>query len=247
MLTAGVLDFFDGFVARALKVGGDLGKQLDSLADMVTFGALPGVMIFQFISIAHGNYYTPITERPWSELLVELTGLVYTIFAAMRLAKFNIDTNQSDSFIGIPSPAAAFFVGAFPLVMQEQYLINMYNPLPIDLLNELQMRLYWGPFDKQLIQWLQSPGTWVGISLFLSIMMVAPVTMLNFKFKEFSWAKNKARFIFLGFTVVLLLGTWIPYWHSSVRFYFLDYLVIPLIILAYMLFSIANNFLHKKS
>lgn len=247
MALAAVFDFFDGLAARALGVSGELGKQLDSLADMVTFGALPGVMIFQFISIAHGNYFTPITARPITELGVESLGLVYTLFAALRLAIFNIDTKQSDTFIGVPSPAAALFVAAFPVILTEQYLINMYVPLSESLLNELQNKLYWGATDHQIISLLQNPNTWVAISLFLAGMMVAPVKMLNFKFKNMQWKPNKSRFLFLAVTALLLLLVMIPYWHYSLRFFFLDYLVIPLIILVYILFSLANNLLQKEA
>lgn len=95
IILAAILDFFDGFIARLLKVSGELGKQLDSLADMVTFGVAPG-----FILLALGKSYQVDSPFLYAFLLIP-------IFSAYRLAKFNIDTRQSDQFIGVPTPANA--------------------------------------------------------------------------------------------------------------------------------------------
>ncbi|HYG52710.1 MAG TPA: CDP-alcohol phosphatidyltransferase family protein [Flavobacteriales bacterium] len=118
---AAALDFFDGFLARILKVSGELGKQLDSLADMVSFGVVPGVVIFQWLRYTAGiesllvengiglwglnrlletHYYVP-----WHCYLA----LSIPVFSCYRLAKFNIDTRQSHGFIGLPTPANALF------------------------------------------------------------------------------------------------------------------------------------------
>lgn len=94
---AAIFDFFDGFVARLLKVSSPIGKELDSLADMVTFGVLPAFILFSLQENISGGYL------PYISISVAL-------FSALRLAKFNIDTNQSHGFIGIPTPATAFFV-----------------------------------------------------------------------------------------------------------------------------------------
>lgn len=94
---AAIFDFFDGFAARLLKVSSPIGKELDSLADMVTFGVLPAYILFSLQSNLTASYL------PYISFLVAL-------FSALRLAKFNVDTNQSHGFIGMPTPAAAFFV-----------------------------------------------------------------------------------------------------------------------------------------
>ena len=94
---AAIFDFLDGFVARLLKVSSPIGKELDSLADMVTFGVLPSFILYSMIEKSSNNY--------WPYLAFTLA-----LFSALRLAKFNIDTRQANGFIGMPTPAAAFFV-----------------------------------------------------------------------------------------------------------------------------------------
>jgi CDP-diacylglycerol--serine O-phosphatidyltransferase len=106
---AAIFDFFDGFVARILKVNSEIGKQLDSLADMVTFGVLPALILFSMIESHSGNSYLP-----YSAFLIG-------IFSALRLAKFNIDTRQFDRFIGVPTPANALFISTLPF-LADQFL-----------------------------------------------------------------------------------------------------------------------------
>lgn len=102
MLAAAVFDFCDGFAARALDAYSDLGKELDSLCDCVSFGLLPAVMLFNC-----SNAYMPgCSWTSWTALLI-------SIFSAIRLAKFNVDPRQSSGFIGLPTPACAMLVGAF--------------------------------------------------------------------------------------------------------------------------------------
>ena len=96
-----LFDFFDGFLARMLKVSSAIGKELDSLADLVTFGVLPSTILYQMID---GNLNSPIT----------LLTYILVVFSAIRLAKFNVDTRQTDTFIGLPTPAAAFFISGLP-------------------------------------------------------------------------------------------------------------------------------------
>lgn len=103
---AAMFDFFDGFSARMLKVSSPIGKELDSLADMVTFGVLPSVILFKMIATAPSSY-------------IGYGVFVLALFSALRLAKFNIDTKQSTSFIGIPTPAAAFFVSGLPFWLNQ--------------------------------------------------------------------------------------------------------------------------------
>ena len=111
VVVALLADFLDGFVARALKVSSSLGKELDSLADAVTFGVLPGMVVFQLLS----NYsYTGSLG-----LYLPYAGFVFPVLAVLRLAKFNIDTSQTYYFKGIPTPAATAFVIALPFVQEE--------------------------------------------------------------------------------------------------------------------------------
>ena len=107
-----ILDFFDGFAARLLKVNSELGKQLDSMADMVTFGVAPGLILFHLIL---GEIDT--TGLSYNKVFsIASIGFLIPIFSAIRLAKFNIDTRQTTSFIGLPTPAAAIFIASFPII-----------------------------------------------------------------------------------------------------------------------------------
>ena len=104
------LDFFDGFFARLFKVSSPLGLQLDSLADMVTSGLVPGFVMFMMLSTSQHE----ITSCPYFPYL----GFIVTLGSCYRLANFNIDTRQTDSFIGLPTPANALFILSLPLVLQ---------------------------------------------------------------------------------------------------------------------------------
>lgn len=102
---AAFFDFMDGFIARALGAFSEIGKQLDSLADMVTFGLLPSIIVFALIQQNTVNYFIPYIA------------FLIAIFSALRLAKFNIDVRQTTSFIGLPTPANALFISSFPLII----------------------------------------------------------------------------------------------------------------------------------
>jgi CDP-diacylglycerol--serine O-phosphatidyltransferase len=106
-------DFFDGFLARKLNVASALGLQLDSLADMVTSGLVPGLIMFQLISQSLTG------SEPYVDLLPYM-GLLITLGSAYRLANFNISTEQKNYFIGLPTPANALLVLSFPLILEYQ-------------------------------------------------------------------------------------------------------------------------------
>ncbi|MCU0326078.1 MAG: CDP-diacylglycerol--serine O-phosphatidyltransferase [Spirosomaceae bacterium] len=166
---AGVLDFLDGFVARAMNSSSPIGKELDSLADMVTFGALPAFMVlklFLMSDASFGNdYYKYIP-------------LILAIFSALRLAKFNVDTRQSDSFIGVPTPANALVVASFPLILE-------YHP--------------------DYAHFILNPVNLIAYSLIMSFLLIAELPLLAFKFKSFAWADNQIKYVFLGISVLLLI------------------------------------------
>lgn len=110
-----VFDFLDGFAARGLKQGSPMGKELDSLADLVTFGVVPGMVMFQLIrfgTILHMDDYSS-----WMLPLLPYAGFLIPLFSGLRLAKFNVDTRQSESFIGLPTLANAIFIMGIPLAL----------------------------------------------------------------------------------------------------------------------------------
>lgn len=184
---AAVLDFLDGFVARLLNVKSEMGKQLDSLADMVTFGVVPGViMYFMLLKSTTGDIGKLFLEQNGAELFPQwlvFSGFLITIFSALRLAKFNIDTRQTDSFIGLPTPANTLFICSLPLMAHFQPYIGEYN----------------------LLHYIHNPWLLLGITILSSYMMVAEIPLLSFKFKSFSWKENKLRYILLVAAFALLI------------------------------------------
>jgi CDP-diacylglycerol--serine O-phosphatidyltransferase len=173
-----IFDFFDGFIARLLKVSGELGKQLDSLADMVTSGVVPGIVMFKLLQsnlIAGSNL-----ELKTDQILgIPLIGLILTLAACYRLASFNLDTRQTESFIGLPTPAMSLFVVSLPL-------IRMYSE--IEFVNELISNNYF-----------LMAVTWI-----LSFLMNADIYLFSLKFKEYSFKNNYIKYIFLLSSVLLI-------------------------------------------
>jgi len=175
LLAALVFDFLDGFAARALKAYSPLGKELDSLADVVTFGVLPGVIFFHLF--LKSNFFILIDNRMLFNML-RYFFFINTICAALRLAKFNIDTRQTNYFLGLPSPANAIFIASLPLiVMHDQFGLKPY------ILNPLIL---------------------IGICILFSVLMISEIPLLAMKFKNFKWSDNKPQFILIGLTVVLI-------------------------------------------
>lgn len=161
-----IMDFFDGFVARLLKVSGELGKQLDSLADVVSFGVAPGF-------IFHG------LAQPYVGEWAQYSFLFIPVFSAIRLAKFNIDTRQSDSFIGVPTPANAMFIASLPLIT-----LNDTYGLSSGIENGWFLLLF---------------------PLLSAYLLVAELPLLALKFKNFGWKGNEARFILIAACVLSVL------------------------------------------
>lgn len=165
---AAVLDFFDGFVARALKAYSDIGKQLDSLADMVSFGVAPG-FIFYTMSLQGCEHGTGFCLIPYLAFLI-------IVFSAVRLANFNIDTRQSDSFIGVPTPANAMLIASMPFIMQENY--------------------------HGLTSFLTNPLFFTIFPLVSAYLLVAELPLLALKFKNFGFKGNEFRFVLIIASVV---------------------------------------------
>ncbi|MBB3696345.1 CDP-diacylglycerol--serine O-phosphatidyltransferase [Flammeovirga yaeyamensis] len=127
ILVGAGFDFFDGFAARMLKVSSPVGKELDSLADMVTFGVLPSVIMYHLLMYVDVHQYLPYLA------------FLLAAFSAIRLANFNVDERQSDGFIGVPTPATAIIIGSLPLIMQwypqyDAYVSNIYVLVGLTLL-----------------------------------------------------------------------------------------------------------------
>lgn len=136
-----ILDFFDGFAARLFNEASELGKQLDSLADVVSFGVLPGFILFKLMG-----------DSGFFPEYVEYSAFAIPLFSALRLAKFNIDTRQAYGFIGLPTPANAVAIGIFPFLMEESTLISGL------ISNSWFLVIYIGLFSYLLISELPLPA-----------------------------------------------------------------------------------------
>ena len=183
ILTALFMDFLDGFVARMLKVSSPIGKELDSLADMVSFGLVPGLILTRMLAESQGLVF-PTMEISTANLWIFL-GLLVTIFSAFRLAKFNLDERQSDAFYGLPTPANTILILALWLV--SSYWTHNWMAGPLNN--------YW---------------VLLGITFFSSYILVADVRLIALKFKDFSLQGNIARFILIGLSIILLASLQIP-------------------------------------
>lgn len=186
IFAACVFDFFDGFAARALKVSSPIGKDLDSLADMVTFGALPGLIMYRTMQHAYvysGVSTEDIVERQEWPMLLPYLALLIPVFSALRLAQFNNDTRQSDRFIGMPTPANALFIASFPFIFPS-------------ILLWLDTRSIDGIFILYILGVL---------SIVLSWLLVAELPLIALKFKNFGWADNKIRYILIISALLLVL------------------------------------------
>lgn len=171
IIISAVFDFFDGLAARALGAHSTIGKDLDSLADDVSFGVAPSLIVFSlFKEMPYPAYMEgTATWFPYSAFLI-------SVFSALRLAKFNNDTRQTTSFIGLPVPANALFWAS---------LVAGYHPI-----------LTGGSVHPL--------GLLVLVCLF-SWLLVSEIPMFSLKFKNLSWKDNKVSFIFLLFCILFLV------------------------------------------
>ena len=173
------LDFFDGFFARVLKVSGELGKQLDSLADMVTSGVVPGIILFVLLGNNQQIPYEIDSEFKFS-MGFPLLGLLITLSACYRLAKFNLDTRQSESFIGLPTPAMSLFIVSLPLVQMHS---------DIDFVKDLIGNNYF----------------LIGITILFSFLMNSEFHLFSLKFKNYGIKENLFKYILILFSIILLI------------------------------------------
>lgn len=239
-----LFDFLDGFMARLLKVPSEMGKQLDSLADMVTFGVAPGVIVFVMMHAFNVSFLGPdqgpipsfiegyigddaaigfvyyqledgliITYLPYLALLIP-------VFALFRLAKFNLDTRQTDSFIGLPTPAMTLFFAVLPLL-----ILNTFQQV---LVGELQ----YDSWQFYAARFILSAKFLIPSILILSVLMVAELPLFALKFKHFKWKENEIRYIFLTLSILMLATLF--FW------------ALPLIIILYLILSLINRRLDKS-
>jgi CDP-diacylglycerol--serine O-phosphatidyltransferase len=166
-----IFDFFDGLASRVLKSFSGIGKDLDSLADMVSFGVLPAVIMYQLL----------LQARQIDNISSYLNFIAFLIpvFSALRLAKFNVDTRQSEHFIGLPTPANAILIASFPLILDHH--------------------------NRYFTPSLQNPYVLSVLIIIMCSLLVIEVPMMSLKFKNRDFNKNIFRYLLLLFSAILIL------------------------------------------
>jgi CDP-diacylglycerol--serine O-phosphatidyltransferase len=162
IVLAAVFDFLDGMLARLLRVHSEIGKQLDSLADMVTFGFLPSYILFQLLEMNDAG-------------ILSFVAFLIAVFSAFRLAKFNIDTRQSEEFIGLPTPANALLIGFL---------------------------FFLG--DIEMLSFLFTTPALLIVSVVFSLLLVAELPMIALKFKNFNFKENVFRYLTIIMAIILV-------------------------------------------
>jgi len=174
-------DYWDGFFARIWKVQSPIGLQLDSLADMVTSGVVPGLVMYKMLGdIQENQSQYNLTEDTYYMGVVPYLGFLITLASCYRLAKFNIDTRQTDSFIGLPTPANALLIMSIPMI-------------------QFHSEFEW------LVDFLSNPYVLVGVTVLSSYLLNAEIPLFSLKVKSFSWEKYKMQVVFLILSLILIV------------------------------------------
>ncbi len=178
---AAIFDFFDGFTARLLKAYSAIGKDLDSLADMISFGFAPATIMYQLQKMAlinEGDFC--FCKLNSVEIILIFSAYLIAVFSGLRLAKFNNDTRQTESFIGLATPANSIFIASLPL------LLHFY------------------PTNTFYADLILNPYTLLAVTIIMSFLLVSELPMFSLKFKNFKLADNAIRYILI-ITVLLLI------------------------------------------
>ncbi|HEX7846138.1 MAG TPA: CDP-alcohol phosphatidyltransferase family protein [Chitinophagaceae bacterium] len=173
---AGVVDFLDGFVARLFKATSAMGKQLDSLADVVSFGVAPGMIIYQFLRLSIAQQEDGLS----ASIIWLVPAFIVPCAAAWRLAKFNIDTEQEYGFKGVPTPAVGLLIASLPLI-------------------------YWNVEENWVREILLNQWFLYAFIAIVSFLMVSNIPILSFKFKDFSVKNNLPKYILVLIAVVAVI------------------------------------------
>lgn len=170
---AAVVDFLDGFVARLFNASSEMGKQLDSLADTVSFGVAPSMIIYQFLRMSYAG-----AEDGVNTSIIFLTpAFILAAAGAYRLARFNLDTSRQHGFKGVPIPAAGLLIASLPLI-------------------------YWNSNNETMINTLTNKWFLYALILFVSLLMVSKLPLLDLKFKNLSLKNNLSKYLLILFSVV---------------------------------------------
>lgn len=188
LMLAAVFDFLDGALARMLRAHSAVGKELDSLADAVTFGVLPGFMMYHWLE--------KLEVSPW---WLPFLAFLIPLFSVYRLAKFNVDTRQTESFLGLPTPANALFFASFLLIESHG--------------------------ESIVLPYISYPAVVVGLILVFCLLLVSELPLLSLKFKSLAFRGNGSRYLLLiGSAVLIVLFSF-----TAIPFIILLYLLISVV------------------
>ncbi len=176
LFAAAVIDFLDGFIARAFKATSEMGEQLDSLSDVVSFGVAPGVILFQLLRISYAQEPNGL-DVP---LFALIPAFLFSMAAAWRLAKFNISTDQVYGFRGVPTPAAGLFVASLPLIIRY-------------------------PGFEGIAQLLINKWLLYGLVLVLAWLMVSDLRLMAMKFRSYAFADNKLKYALVVLSLLCII------------------------------------------
>lgn len=173
---AAVIDFFDGLVARLFNASSEMGKQLDSLADVVSFGVAPSLILYQFLRMSYAR------EDQGIEVAALWLAPAFLVAAAgaYRLARFNIDTSQQYGFKGVPIPAAGLLIASLPLI-------------------------YWHSFNPAIIDILLNKWFLYAVIIAVSWLMISKLPLMAMKFKDTSLKNNLPKIILVLFSVLMVV------------------------------------------
>lgn len=182
IIAGAAFDFFDGFVARALGVSGPMGKELDSLADNISFGLAPAALYSTYMRfLLTGDLNFPLEKMEGWQIATVAAPLMLAVFAGLRLAKFNIDTRQTESFLGLTTTATGLFTASLFWMLPEN----------IDTFTQI----------------LNPTSTLILITVFCAL-LISEIPMFSLKVKHFSWTGNELRVVLLvvGILSIIFLG-----------------------------------------
>ena len=219
IIIAALIDFLDGFVARLLKATSEMGKQLDSLSDVVSFGVAPAVILYQLLRFSYA--------RESSGLDVSIIWLVPSFIvacaAAYRLAKFNLDTDQQFYFKGVPVPAVGLLIASFPLILHFS-TIGTINSYILDKLSISHTTI--ANFYQQTNSFIINQWFLYAAIIVLSYLMVSNHRMMSLKFPDFKLKNNIPK-------IILLIV-------ASIAALFLQWIAVPIVFIVYILLSLTS-------
>ena len=192
---AAVIDFLDGFVARLFNATSDMGKQLDSLADVVSFGVAPSMIMYQFLRMSFVSSQSSVNTSVW----LFVPAFIIAAAGAYRLARFNINTQQSEGFTGVPIPAVGLLIASLPLI-------------------------YWNATNEIIINTITNKWFLYALIILVSTLMVSKLPLIALKFKNISLKDNLPKYVLI---IVAVISAFIFNW-LAVPIVFIAYIILSL-------------------